>query len=516
MGRVAVIGAWAVMAHESVDISGDEADKQLKTAVVARSSGRLLGVVPLVVTLCAVVAAGWWAMLGVAESQGVAGVDPAVVYGLGVIGAVAVVIQIAVMVVSGRRRRSLYAIGEALRAIESGGVAPGSMTLSDSLGTDAVAWNGLLQRFCESSEAAKFQRATAALSSRGASRSDLDEACDAMPQGLILLDQSMRVRYVNGAATAFLGLEESEIRGAFLREITPDKQVAETLTDWNPGTSGRVMMESQQGSDDSPTVLRWIVRPVRRDDTAAAMVIIDDVTQQRIAETASRSFVTQATHELRTPLTNIRLYIETALDEGEHDPALLKKSLNVINTESRRLERIVSDLLSTAEIEAGCMQIRRDDLRFAELIGEMQQEYEAQATDKGVLLNFDVSPKLPVVQGDRDMLALAVHNLIGNAIKYTQSGGEVSVRAEVDGSKLVLEVADTGIGVSEEDQAKVFEKFYRAQDKRLDGITGSGLGLALAREVVRLHGGDIRLHSELNKGSTFTMTVPGVDEAQVA
>jgi two-component system sensor histidine kinase VicK len=114
------------------------------------------------------------------------------------------------------------------------------------------------------------------------------------------------------------------------------------------------------------------------------------------------------------------------------------------------------------------------------------------------------------VKGDRDKILLALHNLVGNALKYTPHGGKVAVNVNTTGKNLIVEVQDSGIGISPEDAEKIFERFYRARDPRVGKITGTGLGLTIAREVVRLHGGDITVDSQINQGSTFTMTIPVV------
>jgi signal transduction histidine kinase len=256
------------------------------------------------------------------------------------------------------------------------------------------------------------------------------------------------------------------------------------------------------------SVLRFSVRPVRKEDTASAMLVIEDITQQRIAEQARNSFIAQVTHELRTPLTNIRLYVETAIDDGEENPAVRSNCLNVINLESRRLERIVSEMLSVAEIEAGSFKVRRDDVYMDVMLDELKTDYAAQAEEKKISLTFNRPPKLPKLQGDRDKIALALHNLIGNALKYTPSGGKVTVTSDVHDKQLVIELADTGIGIKPEEAEKIFDKFYRSTDPRVGKITGTGLGLTLAREVIRMHGGDVTLQSEIDKGSTFTATLP--------
>jgi signal transduction histidine kinase len=237
------------------------------------------------------------------------------------------------------------------------------------------------------------------------------------------------------------------------------------------------------------------------------VVVVEDVTQQRVADESRNAFVAQATHELRTPLTNIRLYVETMLEDPE-DGAVRSKCVNVINTESRRLERIVGDMLSVSEIEAGSLKLRPGEVRLDAFFEELEADYRAQAGDKEIALKFDLPPKLPVLEGDRDKLMLALHNLVGNALKYTPAGGAVTVKVTEEGGWLSVAVTDTGIGIKAEEQELVFERFYRAKDKRIGGITGSGIGLSLARDVTRLHGGEIAVRSEIDKGSTFTLRVP--------
>lgn len=243
-------------------------------------------------------------------------------------------------------------------------------------------------------------------------------------------------------------------------------------------------------------------------NSGGVMLTIEDVTQQRTAEASRHDFVSQATHELRTPLTNIRLYVETAQTDGEDDKELRGECLNVINRESQRLERLVTEMLSVSEIEAGSMTIRKDDVRLDQLFKSLQQDYSGSAAKKNIELRFDLPPKLPAVQGDRDKLTVVIQNLLGNAVKYTPENGEVNVSVDLSATELNIEVRDSGIGISEEDQQHVFEKFYRANDPRLGDITGSGLGLALAHEIVRLHGGEMSVESVLNEGSTFRVALP--------
>jgi PAS domain S-box-containing protein len=435
--------------------------------------------------------------------------------GIGAVGASALVVMLVLYRRLRARMRAIGAIREALVALERGERAPAVLSVNPKLGVEAVPWNALLEELDLLKRQMNVEQAKQAMGSRRSARGDLDAAFDAMPQGLVLVDEHLKVRYANGAAAVFLQVKRDQLAGTEVTQWIAQEEVLANLKGIGDGTLRRKtsIEVEQRMSSGATTVLRFTIRPVRREDSASAMVMIEDITQQRVANESRNHFVAHATHELRTPLTNIRLYVETAIDEGARDASVRGKCLNVINQEARRLERIVGEMLSVAEIEAGSLKIARGDVRLEQLFTELKSDFAQSADEKQIKLTFDLPPKMPVVQADRDKLAVALHNLIGNALKYTPAGGEVTVAVEVAARELVVTVTDNGIGIAEDEQAKVFERFYRATDPRVEKVTGTGLGLTLAREVVRLHGGDITVKSELNKGSTFTLTLPGQAEA---
>ena len=436
--------------------------------------------------------------------------------GVGVFGALAMVAMLLVYRHMRSRVRALGAIREALLAIEHGETAASILQVSTDLGIEAKAWNEVIAAREKLRKQDVAERAKSALGQRGEPRGDLVAACDAMSHGLVLVDDSNTVTYANGAAAVFLRTRKEDLLGAEIGKHLQVDNVLRAVKEVASGQARRRMVMDVERKDDVPGgagVLRFSVRPVRRDDAASAMVIIEDITQQKVAEEARHAFVAHTTHELRTPLTNIRLYVETAIDEGEANPATRAKCLNVINGETRRLERIVGEMLSMAEIEAGSFKIKTDDVRLETLFDELKADYQQQAQEKQIQLDLKLPPKLPPIQGDRDKIVLALHNLVGNALKYTPDGGRVTIGVELDNKRLAVTVADTGIGISAEDAERIFERFYRAKDPRVAKITGTGLGLTLAREVVRMHGGDITVESQINQGSTFTMTLPVKAEA---
>jgi len=429
------------------------------------------------------------------------------------IGAICIAALFALLVLFRRVRaglRGMCAVREALLARGNGQTAVEALEVNPDWGPEARAWNELLSQEGVRHKQEALARTREMLQGRQAAPDKLSAACDALAQGLIIIERDMRVTFVNSAAAMLLQAKREDMLAADLSPFLRDERVVAAARAATTGPmQRRTIIEVQRdGATGAGGVLRFVIRPVRREDCGVAMIVIEDVTQQRTAEEAQRAFVAQATHELRTPLTNIRLYTEMALDEGKKDPAVLANCLNIINQETYRLDRTVADILSITEIEAGTLTVRKDDVRLEEIFPELQADYTAQATDKHIQMEFRLPPKLPVIKGDREKIRVALHNLIGNALKYTPAGGQVSVAVTANDGHLVVDVSDSGIGMSEEDRAHVFEKFYRAKDTRVAKITGSGLGLAIAREVVRMHGGDISVESELNRGSTFTLVLP--------
>jgi signal transduction histidine kinase len=430
--------------------------------------------------------------------------------GIGAIGAAALLALLFVYRNMRWRLRAMGAIREALMALGAGERSMATLMVGPDLGAEAIAWNDLLAEKEKLSTLVVVGRTRDAVTDRRTNKGDLDAAFDAMSQGLVLINEKLEAKFVNGAAAVFLQAPRDQMVGAGITRFIKYKEVVEAIEGVASGTIRRRMtIEVGNGATGDGGVLKFSVRPVRREDSAAAMVIIEDVTQQRVADEARNAFVAHATHELRTPLTNIRLYVETALDEGESDPALRAKALNVINQEARRLETIVGEMLSVSQIEAGSFKLNVGDVRLDALFSELTADYEGPAKEKNITLKMELAPKLPAIRGDREKISVALHNLMGNALKYTPAGGHVTVTVNVEKDGLTVAIADSGIGISEEDQKHVFEKFYRAkEDPRVNKIVGTGLGLTLAREVMRLHGGEISVDSQIDKGSTFTLKLP--------
>jgi signal transduction histidine kinase len=237
-------------------------------------------------------------------------------------------------------------------------------------------------------------------------------------------------------------------------------------------------------------------------------IFLADISAQREMEQSRSQFFYHVTHELRTPLTNIRAYAETLSEGVLNDPEALRECYNVIVGETHRLSRLVEDILSLSQLEAGSVRLSMDDVNTARLIRQVVEDMQANADEKSVDLVLSLPAKVPTIRGDKERMAVVLTNLVGNAIKYTPQGGSVEVSCEEDGGRLHIKVRDTGIGIDEDEQEKVFEKFYRSESEEVHQQPGTGLGLAMALEVVRAHGGKIDLESEPGKGSTFIVDLP--------
>jgi signal transduction histidine kinase len=225
---------------------------------------------------------------------------------------------------------------------------------------------------------------------------------------------------------------------------------------------------------------------------------IRDITQQKLAEEMRDQFVDTATHELRTPLANIKAYAETLALADVIDVEQQKQFLNTINSEATRLARFVDDLLSVSSMELGSLSLNKQVTDLRRMLNEVLAKIRPQIEEKRLSFEISLPEKMPEPELDKDKIATVLINLLGNAVKYTPAEGRVIFRVNITDAQIEISVEDNGLGIAPDDLEKVFEKFYRSDDPRVQEQTGTGLGLALAQEVVRLHGGRITVESTIN------------------
>jgi signal transduction histidine kinase len=284
------------------------------------------------------------------------------------------------------------------------------------------------------------------------------------------------------------------------------------VTDQLRCESRPAVFEGRRGSEIADGILRVARTPYVGDDGLAAGHIwtIRDVTQQKLADEMRTQFVNSATHELRTPLANIKAYAETLALNDITDLENQKEFLNIINSEATRLARFVDELLNVSRMESGSLSLSRQLTDVARMLNEAVQKVRPQIEQKQQSFETVIPRKLPELEMDKDKVMAAIVNLLGNAAKYTPEGGRLALHVTCENGELKIAVEDTGIGIAADELPKIAGKFFRSEDPRVRDIPGSGLGLSLVQEVARLHGGNLSIHSELNKGSRFTLTLPAV------
>ena len=234
---------------------------------------------------------------------------------------------------------------------------------------------------------------------------------------------------------------------------------------------------------------------------------------QRVEATqrSQRDFVANVSHELKTPLTSIQGFAQAILDDTANTPAARQQAAQIIYTESARMHRMALDLLDLARLEGGTADLKMAPVDVAALLRGIVEKFMPQSHKAGVDLQLEVADGLPALIGDGDRLAQVFNNLVDNALKFTPTGGRVTLAAKQVGGELEVLVADTGSGVSAEALPRLFDRFYQADTSRARAggeSHGAGLGLSIVKEIVQAHGGKIGVRSQVGHGTSFTIHLP--------
>jgi len=255
--------------------------------------------------------------------------------------------------------------------------------------------------------------------------------------------------------------------------------------------------------------IQWLVGETRSDAAETAEQNARLLELDRLKD----EFVALVSHELRTPLTSIIGYLEMVVEEGGETLSWEQQSfLSTVQRNVSRLSRLVDDLLFIARIDAGRMEISRRQVDLGRVLEEAVDAVRPVADGKGVALDLEVGP-LSTVAGDRARLAQLLDNLVSNAVKFTPSGGRVSIRASNGSGRVRVEVTDTGIGIPSDELPRLFTRFYRASTARTTETPGTGLGLAISQSIAEAHGSRIAVESAPGLGTTFAFELPVADAA---
>ena len=330
---------------------------------------------------------------------------------------------------------------------------------------------------------------------------------DCMDEGLILLDESGKVLAINRAARFLFGFSEDEQdSGALL--LTRSRRLREAIQECQEKHTP-IMLDVDALTEDARS-LRMFVSPVSgrqyEGQAVGTSILVSDVTELKKAEGIRSEFTANVSHELKTPLTSIKGFTDMLSSGMVAPPADQKRFITMIGVEVDRLIDLINDILKLSELESVAIDQTEERSAVLDAARETASLLEPSAKAAGVTLAVEGEPATVAVPMSR--LKELLFNLVGNGIKYSENGGSVITRVRVQDGKAVISVADQGIGIPQEDQSRVFERFYRVEKGRARKNGGTGLGLAIVKHITQLYGGTVSLESEVGKGSTFTVTLP--------
>jgi two-component system sensor histidine kinase SenX3 len=324
-------------------------------------------------------------------------------------------------------------------------------------------------------------------------------ALDVIPQGIVLADGTGEIVFRNQTAAGYLSARHGD---ALVGPV-----IAELIA---LAVAGRA--ETRTIDLYGPPRRSLQLRSLPLEDPAApgAFLVVEDISERQRLEAIRRDFVANLSHEIKTPVGALGLLADTMADE--RDPEVVRRLAERMQKEAFRVGRTIDDLLQLSQIEAGELP-EHAPIPVVDLFGDVVERTRAAADLRSVVLIADTPPPGLEVVGDRRQLLSAITNLVENAVKYSDAGDEVHIRAGLDADRIVIEVIDQGIGIPARDLERIFERFYRVDRARSRDTGGTGLGLAIVRHVAQNHDGEVDVTSLEGEGSTFALRLPSTPTA---
>ncbi len=330
---------------------------------------------------------------------------------------------------------------------------------------------------------------------------------NSMIEGVLLLDQDGRVRLANEALEQFFNLS-NDIRGQTIMEALRLHELQDLVR--RTTATGQVLdfELNLPGLDERCLQVNSSVFLDRDGKQQGMILVFHDLTRLKQLENTRKEFVANVSHELRTPLSLIKGFVETLMDGAKDDPAVATRFLQTIDKHADRLTYLIEDLLTISRLESGQITLNLQEVALRPLAQRVVDDLQARAVEKNVTLENRVPADL-AVRADADRLQQVISNLVDNAIKYGRRGGRVLIGGQVaEAGAVEMSVLDDGPGIPPESIDRVFERFYRVDKARSRDQGGTGLGLAIVKHIVQSHGGEVRVTSELERGTTFYFTLP--------
>ena len=343
-------------------------------------------------------------------------------------------------------------------------------------------------------------------------REQLRAILGGMVEGVVAIDPARRVVFANARAGELLGFDPDAARGRPVGDVARRAGLAEAVD--NGLAAAGPHREELEGRGPAARSLAVYVSRFVGPGADGAVVVVHDTTELRRLEGVRQEFVANVSHELKTPLAVIKSAVEALVDGADDEPAARGQFLGIVAGEADRLDALIGDLLSLAKLDAGELGLEPVAVSLDRAVRDCLGRHQPRAEAKTLTL-----VERPPASGPADVRVLAdpgalrqvLDNLVDNAIKYTPTGGRVTVRWAAERDAGAIEVADTGVGISAADQARVFERFYRTDKARSRAEGGTGLGLSIVKNLIQAMRGTVRVASEEGRGTTFRVTLPAAE-----
>ncbi len=321
-----------------------------------------------------------------------------------------------------------------------------------------------------------------------------------MSDGVLATDSVGDIIVVNQRALEIIGLDENQLLGRKLNDIFDQLQI--------PNNGESILLKYE--FENEIKVLKMAFNMIQRLNRGeiGTIIVLYDVTKELKLEQMRKDFVANVSHELRTPLTTLKSYLEALEDGAIEDKDIAKRFIHVACNETDRMIRLVTDLLQLSRLDENKTKIVKYQVAIEEMIEDVIDRFSFQCKKRNIKIEVNMSQKLPKVKVDRNQIDQVLDNLFSNAIKYTKENGKITVSAKESNKKIYVEVADTGIGISKKHVTRLFERFYRVDKARSREMGGTGLGLSIARDIIKVHHGEIFIESELNVGTKVKFYIP--------
>ena len=327
-----------------------------------------------------------------------------------------------------------------------------------------------------------------------------------MFEGVMVVDIEGVILLMNQTLKDFL-LVNDEVVGKKPIEVIRHIEIQEIADNSIKKKHGVESREISIFNDGEKKLLVHATPVLQESRVGGAVLVFHDITELRHLEKIRQDFVANVSHELRTPMSSIKGYAETLLDGAIENRNDTLNFLKIIHAESDRMTRLIDDILDLSGIESGKVKMNFLPCNIDSVVKRIMEGLDNHAKSKSITLKKQIPKELPNIYADEAKLSQILLNLLDNAIKYNKNGGEVIIKAEDKNDFIQIDVKDTGIGISDEDQTRIFERFYRVEKARSRELGGTGLGLSIVKHIVHAHKGEVFVKSELGKGSTFSFTI---------